>query len=248
MPNSIPTVAIAVFVKTPGYSPLKTRLAATIGHAAAQSVFVASVTALEAFLHEAVREAEREQPRLRLKPHWAVAETAALDHALWTRFPRVHQGEGGLGARLHHVYSELLHSHDAVMLIGGDLPHFRPEDLDAALASMCTPGTFVVGPADDGGFYLCGGNTPVPRTLWDAIPYSVQDTGAELTARLATLGPVVTLAPNFDIDTAADLALLRAHLAAQPAPATDFRLPYSRAPGRHLTLLKDHLDRIGGLP
>jgi hypothetical protein len=69
-------VAVAAFVKTPGLSPLKTRLAAGIGKSKAMRVYKASLALIEASLIEAQRSH-------RFAPFWNVAEAAGIRANYW---------------------------------------------------------------------------------------------------------------------------------------------------------------------
>jgi glycosyltransferase A (GT-A) superfamily protein (DUF2064 family) len=81
----------------------------------------------------------------------------------------------------------------------------------------------VLGPCDDGGYYLIGLRAPQPRLLRE-VPMSTPTVTRDTLALADELGLRVALLPQwYDIDTAADLARLRAELrAAAPevAPRT----------------------------
>lgn len=205
------SVAIAVWVKTPGYTPAKTRLAKAIGTSAAEAFHRLAVDAVR----EIVNQASRLAPGL-LAPHWAVAEGDVAAHASWTDFPVVVQGEGALGERLAHVYELLEPGHRAVLFIGADAPQLSPASLvNAAMLLVESSGPeFVFGPAADGGFYLFGGRGPLPRTAWTSVTYSAATTMVDLIAALEPMGRVHLLAPMFDVDTIDELVLLRDELAA----------------------------------
>lgn len=203
------TGAIAVWAKTPGLSPVKTRLAATIGAEAAEEFYRLSVRAVAAV----VRRAAEIQPDV-LTPYWAVAEEQALAHPLWRDFPTVYQGAGGLGSRLSHVYDTLLQRHPWVIFIGADAPQITPELLGQA-GRTAAEGDWVLGPAEDGGFYLFGGSKPLPRDAWEQVPYSVPETARVLADRLQQIGYIQYLPETFDVDTAEELAKLRAELVGQ---------------------------------
>lgn len=196
------TGALAVWVKTPELSPVKTRLAASIGAPAATEFFRLSVRAVEAVVR---------QPPARFTPHWAVAEAEGL--GAWHGFPAVVQGPGGLGTRLSRVYDALLERHPWVLFIGADAPQITPELLDQAVR-LVSAGHWVLGPAEDGGFYLFGGSRPLAREVWESVPYSTATTAQELAARL---GSVQRLPPLFDVDTEAELRRLRAVMQNHPA-------------------------------
>jgi glycosyltransferase A (GT-A) superfamily protein (DUF2064 family) len=117
------TPAVAIFVKTPGLSPVKTRLAAGgMGAEAATEFHRLSVAGVARACGDDVA------------PYWAVAEREALAPPAWRGFPAIWQGEGGLGARLDRIYATLLQRHGRVLLIGADAPQITPDLRDALRA------------------------------------------------------------------------------------------------------------------
>jgi glycosyltransferase A (GT-A) superfamily protein (DUF2064 family) len=194
------TTAVAIFAKTPGLTPAKTRLAAGVGPAIAESFYL---RALE-ITREVACAAATADPGL--TPYWAVAEQAGIGRECWSGLPQLWQGDGDLGARLAQVYDSLLVRHDAVLLIGSDSPLLVPGHLLQAHAVLQElDRAFVVGRALDGGFYLCGGKLPLPRTVWTTVSYSGADTANQLLANLEPVGSVGLLEPLPDVDTLEDL-------------------------------------------
>lgn len=223
-------VALAIFVKTPGVSALKTRLAADIGSTQAERFHTLSAAAVAAVAHVAMPA---------ITPYWAVAEHEALEHPLWQAFPTLWQGRGGLGARMDSVYRELLATHERVILIGADAPQLRAQHLHEAVSAMDDPHTpFVLGPARDGGFWLFGSRLPVPGEAWRAAHYSTADAASELSAALHPLGAIARLAMLTDADTVDDLAALTAAL-----DGIDDPLPEQRRLRRWLRTLQISLQR-----
>lgn len=200
-------VAIAIFVKTPGLSPVKTRLANAIGPAATECFYFLACSAVEAV----VREVNRINPGL-LIPYWAVAEWDGASSPHWKSFPQVYQGEGDLAARMESVYSELVQRHGAVLLMGADSPQIKPRILKEAVQWMEETREFVIGPASDGGFYLWGGSQPIPAMIWGQVPYSHPQTADMLCGKIARLGKVQKLPELFDVDTIQELILLQREL------------------------------------
>ena len=199
-------VAIAVFVKTPGLSPVKTRLAATLGYPLAGQFFLLAKSAIEAVLMETRTEAVIQG--IELKTYWAIGEVAGVKHPMWQsrQMECMHTGEGGLGERLHQVYASLLVDHDAVLLLGMDSPQNTPSNLFAAIDYFSEPGQYVFGPAHDGGFYLFGANAPVALSDWTAVTYSADDTLMQLVQQLnAPEEQVLFLDTLTDVDTEPDL-------------------------------------------
>lgn len=207
------TTAIAIFVKTPGHSPVKTRLAKAIGAKVAvefHRLAAAAVAEVAIAVHD--RDGT-------LQPFWAVAECDAMDAPPWQALPRLWQGEGGLGDRLDLVYALLRTAHERVLLIGADAPQVTPELLRQACTALDNPATpFVMGEAEDGGFWLFGGRVPIPREIWCKVGYSRDDTASQLRDALRPLGEISALPTLMDADRPSDLPMLAQALWALPAP------------------------------
>lgn len=229
--------ALAIFVKTPGYSPVKTRLARDFGEARAEAFHLRAAAAVRAVA---------EASRALVEPYWAVAEQQALRS--WTGFPALWQGDGGLGRRLHTVYSTQQATHGQVLLIGADAPQITREHLQDALAALESD-PFVLGPSADGGFWLFGGRQPLPAPVWTAVGYSAASTAAELSEQLKPHGSVRRITTLTDVDSASDLSSLCHALAHLPAalaeqqdlldwlrehPASDPSLPTTPSKDVHL--------------
>ncbi|HET7558267.1 MAG TPA: DUF2064 domain-containing protein [Rhodanobacteraceae bacterium] len=205
------STALAIFVKTPGHSPIKTRLAVSIGAPAAVEFHRLSAAAVA----EVAGSADVD-----LQAYWAVAENAALEDPPWRDLPRLWQGEGSLGERLNHVYTTLLARHERVLLVGADAPQLTRELLLQACEALHDPATpWVIGEARDGGFWLFGGRVPIAREVWCGVRYSCADTTQQLCAALHPPGTIARLPPLTDVDAAADLDALDATLAALPNPS-----------------------------
>ena len=208
--------ALAIFVKTPGFSPVKTRLAVALGTVAATQFHQLAAAATAAVVRVS-------QPHL--TPYWAVAEVDPAAGAAWSGFAQLWQGEGDLGERLHRVYAQLQARHGRALLIGADAPQLTPAVLRGALAVLDDADTpFVLGEAADGGFWLVGGRAPIARSVWLGVSYSQTDTATQLRATLTPFGNIAVLPILTDVDDAADLPALVQALDALPDP-----LPAQRA-------------------
>ena len=109
----------------------------------------------------------------------------------------VDQGEGDLGARLARSADCL-----PVLLLGADIPGLMPEHLCAAAAALATAPA-VIGPAQDGGYWLLGLAAPAPQ-LFTGIAWGTSSVFADTLARLPADTP--RLAELSDLDTPEDLA------------------------------------------
>ena len=186
--------AIAILVKTPGYSPLKTRLAADIGEHNAHHFYRLSLNAIQSTIQ-----------KTSLYPHWAVGEKQALNEQIWQAFPTLHTGEGDLGDRQYHIYETLLKTHDAVILIGADAPQISTEMLENAKTAL-TQNDFTIGPANDGGYTLFGGRKSIALESWKSVSWSVETTREELIKTLPS--KPFQLPTHTDVDTKSDLTTI----------------------------------------
>jgi glycosyltransferase A (GT-A) superfamily protein (DUF2064 family) len=106
---------------------------------------------------------------------------------------------------------------DAAILIDSDTPTLPTERLERAVAVMKEGGCdLVLGPSEDGGYYLIGLRRLHPE-LFEGMPWSTPTVLEETLRRARALGlSAFTLPAWYDVDTAADLARLQADLAAGP--------------------------------
>ena len=183
------SAAIAIFVKTPGLSPIKTRLAKSIGEEKALEFYNLSVRAVE----EVVKSVEAQG-------FCAVAEEEGVDQ--WPSFEALWADNGGLGERQHHIYKTLLEKHEKVILIGADAPQISPEILNEAIAAL-DKHDFVIGPAHDGGYTLFGGCVPVKKEVWVSVTWSSEKTRDEFEGKLSS--KPFHLSFLTDVDEATDL-------------------------------------------
>ncbi len=94
-----------------------------------------------------------------------------------------------------------------------DSPTLPAAYVAEAFARLDGPDDVVLGPCDDGGYYLIGLKRPQPRLLREvqmSTPFVVRDT----LALAEEMGLRVALLPTwYDVDTIAELARLRTELA-----------------------------------
>jgi len=120
----------------------------------------------------------------------------------------------------------------AACLLNSDSPTLPTALLIQAAHVLLAAGERVVlGPAEDGGYYLLGMNQPHAHLFAD-IAWSTSDVAAATRARADELGlEMVTLPTWYDVDDAASLARLVANDADEPLPRepTPYAAPATRA-------------------
>ncbi|MEZ0472429.1 TIGR04282 family arsenosugar biosynthesis glycosyltransferase [Luteimonas salinilitoris] len=203
---------IAIFVKTPSLSPVKTRLWPGIGRRNAEALYLSSAQAVASVAMQACDHGE-------IEPYWAVAEGVALQTGAWIDLPLLAQGVGSLGARMAQVYRLLRHRHHAAILIGADAPQLTAQALQRAAhwLSGAEP-RLAIGRAEDGGFWLFGGNTPLDDDAWTRVRYSTLGTAVQFMHAMHGSGAWLELETLRDLDTADDIPHVLAGLAALAAP------------------------------
>lgn len=198
MPIASPTY-VCVFAKPPQPGQVKTRLARTLGDARAVTLAQAFLEDTWSGLHEL---------------SWAHPVVALADGPMpanlrggecWS------QGDGDLGQRLERTLRRATSDGAAALAIGADTPGLPSTLLEQARDLLATHDA-VLGPAEDGGFYLLGLKA-VPLGLLDGLPWSSSTTYQCTLERLHALSMTVAILPGwFDVDTEHDLARLRSLL------------------------------------
>ena len=91
-------------------------------------------------------------------------------------------------------------------VIGADAPQITRADIAAAFRGLKRHDA-VIGPAEDGGYWLLALNAPAPAELFDDVRWSHAETLADLEARLRDCGLVRIkhLRALRDVDEAGDL-------------------------------------------
>ena len=183
--------SVGIFVRTPGWSATKKRLAKQIGGYAATCLYELSLDCMAELAQNLVSSDTN--------VYWAVAEEEALRDPYWTAtgLPALFTGTGGgLGNRLSRIYSRLLKCGDVAVLIGSDIPQLTSAQLVPAFR-QAEQGT-VIGPANDGGFYMFAGSDPLLRRIWNSVEYSTSHTLEQLIAVLDRPVQLVDTQPDFD--------------------------------------------------
>jgi rSAM/selenodomain-associated transferase 1 len=204
------TPAVLVLAKAPVPGRVKTRLAASVGDRAAAWL-------AQAALHDTLDACEAAVGARRCflaldgdladaAGGWSLA--ARLDG--WTAVP---QRGSGLGQRLVHAHADAaaLAEGSPVLQVGMDTPQATPELLRTAADLLDRRMDAVLGPADDGGWWLLGVRHPRWAEPLAGVAMSTARTGADTRAALEAAGADVGTGPRLrDVDTVADAAAVAA--------------------------------------
>ena len=201
------SIAVAIMAKQPVPGAVKTRLRPLLSDDDIAALY-------DSFLRDRisqVRSLRGVAPVIAYTP----AESRPFFAELAPDFLLLPQVGDGLSVRLTFLYQQLLDmGHDGVIATDSDSPTLPTEYLQRALDSLAAHGADVVlGPSDDGGYYLIGLRRLHPE-LFDAMPWSTPQVYDETLRRAAGLGLGATSLPGwYDVDTPVEFERLRAELA-----------------------------------
>ncbi len=200
---------LGIFAKhwTPG--AVKTRLAAAVGSQLAAAFHRACVESLLIRLADVA-----DQRVLAVTPPGSVPEFRRIAGPAWRV---IAQADGDLGTRMADFFTAAFRdgSHQ-VVLIGSDSPSL-PRAYLARAFELLPDYPVVLGPADDGGYYLVGAAGRVPP-MFTGIAWSTAAVFSQTVDRLEQAGwPFAVLPGWYDVDEVPSLLRLRQELEQDPA-------------------------------
>src|SRR6266850_6808814 len=186
---------LIIFVKAPRRGSVKTGLARAIGAEAACEAYQKMVEEL------VERLATIPTVELRFTPDDAVTEIRQWRRDNWHLRP---QGEGDLGQRLERAFADAFaRGAQYVVVIGSDCPMITPDDIRSAWTVLET-NDVVLGPAQDGGYWLIGLGEPRPA-LFQSIDWSTDKVLKQTLRRARARNLKVELLRELrDVDTESD--------------------------------------------
>ena len=210
--------ALVILARVPEEGKVKTRLAATLGTATTLRLY-------RAFLSDLFQRFVGWQEEI-YTLYWAYTPDSA-DHPanLADLLPGVWSGRSfpqrgsDLNSRLRHAFATTAAAgFHKTILVGSDTPQLGRELITQARLTL-DQADIVLGPAEDGGYYLLAMHQPYD--LFSGIPMSTQQV-LQMTLERAHSLDLSTrlLTPLFDIDEYAELLRLSALLKAEPELAS----------------------------
>lgn len=195
---------ILVFARYPTPGQAKTRLIPALGPEGAAQLY----QWLAERMIDQVRALQR-QGSVDVAIWHSGATTEAMINWLGKDLIYCAQPEGDLGHRLATAMAWAFNQgYGAALVIGTDCPDLDAAILKQGLESLATGVDLVLGPAQDGGYYLLGLAAPQP-TLFEGIAWSTSAVLAQTKAQAQRLHLTVADLPILtDIDTPEDLTNL----------------------------------------
>jgi rSAM/selenodomain-associated transferase 1 len=206
-----PAQRLLVFARLPERGRVKTRLAESIGEDAA-------LAAYETMLRDLLTSIGRPSPDVEIEILWAPTEIANGD-SLSNAFgdlPTAMQTGATLGDRLSMSFSErfFFHATQKIVAIGVDDPSLPRDLIDHALALLDSC-EWVLGPAEDGGYYLIGCRAAAfDPAIFHDVTWGTPSVFATTVSKIAEWQSTVAVLPTrWDIDVAEDWERYQAILA-----------------------------------
>ena len=169
--------ALIVFAKVPEPGAVKTRLTSLLTESEAAQLY-------EAFLRDALEAYDRLGVAVRL---YLGPSPDTVPDGLVPDSVSLHRQRGsGLGERMLNAFVEtFVAGHDRAVVIGTDHPTLPLAFVAHAFEELATPFATVIGPSDDGGYYLLGMNELYPQ-LFKGMDYSHPEVFADTLQRAHT--------------------------------------------------------------
>lgn len=216
---------LMVLAKAPERGKVKTRLARDIGKDAAAGLY-------RAFVSDLLRMLSR-TPYPVFIHFWPPAAGSRMRDWLGPGYELIPQSGGDLGERMAAAFSRAFAGDfRQAVLIGSDLPDLPASLIHDAFAAL-TKTPAVIGPSEDGGYFLVGFNRDA---FLPAVFSGVNWGSSTVLSETAALFeknqvPVSYLRQWGDIDTRADLLQLARRVAAAPGPTAVETLNFMRDRG-----------------
>jgi uncharacterized protein len=202
--------ALAVMAKAPRAGEVKTRLLGALSPEEAKLLYVAFLSDTFALMED-VRE-ERENLALALC-YTPEGEEEAFEDVEREGSLMIPQRGDNLGERLTNCFADLFAlGFESVAVIGADSPTLPGEYLFDAFECFETDDDVVIGPAEDGGYYLVG-MRKLHRRIFEDIPWSSAGALDATIERARESELNLVLLPEWrDVDTPEDFEQLKRDL------------------------------------
>ncbi|MEP1486967.1 MAG: TIGR04282 family arsenosugar biosynthesis glycosyltransferase [Algibacter sp.] len=184
---------IITFIRNPELGKVKSRLAKSIGEVSALDVYKILLKHTEHVLHN-------------LDCDKAVYYSVKIrEHDIWDpEIYQKHKQEGeDLGVRMQNAFKNgFLSGYEKIIIVGSDLYDLSPEIINKAFKELDNHDS-VIGPAEDGGYYLLGMKTLHP-SVFNVKNWGTNTVYKQTISHLANHNMYVLEILN-DIDTIEDL-------------------------------------------
>lgn len=179
---------LIIFVKNIILGKVKTRLAKTIGTQGAFEVYKFIVDGLE-----------KETSKLDSEKQIYFSDVVIGEK--WPNDTKKVQSEGDIGVRMKNAFQEAFQEgYKRVVLVGSDIPDLTNEIIEKSFSKL-KKSEVVIGPSEDGGYYLIGLNK-MNTSLFENIEWSTEYVLNQTVSKVGSYSLVDELN---DVDTIEDL-------------------------------------------
>ncbi|MDA9312486.1 TIGR04282 family arsenosugar biosynthesis glycosyltransferase [Vicingaceae bacterium] len=185
---------LIIFVKNAVLGTVKTRLAASIGDEKALEVY-----------SDLMQKCQQEALKVQCKRHVFYSQSIPVKDG-WAKenVEKKLQAEGDLGEKITSAFHNVFKEKGRVLIIGSDCFDLDAETIRQAFQELNSC-DLVIGPANDGGYYLLGTNNFHPE-LFENVNWSTETVLEETIQQAKTKDLSVTLLKELiDLDTLEDL-------------------------------------------
>ncbi|WP_420580968.1 TIGR04282 family arsenosugar biosynthesis glycosyltransferase [Reichenbachiella sp.] len=183
--------ALIVFTKNPELGKVKTRLAQSVGNEMALDIY----RKLLAYTQEQTTNIEAD-----LIVYYT-QQVDQNDH--WKKATRKMQAGGDLGHRMAAAFREEFKEYDRICIVGTDCAELTATHILQAFKELKN-NDFVLGPANDGGYYLLGMKA-FESGLFEGIDWSTDQVINQTIQAISALNKNYALLPELiDVDTIED--------------------------------------------
>ena len=187
--------ALIIFIKNPEAGKVKTRLAKDVGNENALTIYKHLLAhtckiAIEVKANRLLFYADK----IPLRDDWSE-----------TNFQKFVQQGGDLGLRMLNAFEKAFLNSQKVIIIGSDCIELNSEFTEIAFDKLKTH-DFVIGPANDGGYYLLGMKY-AEQSFFQGKAWSTSTVFGDTVADISNLSKSLFILPLLsDVDTIADLS------------------------------------------
>jgi len=208
--------ALAVMTKAPQAGRVKTRLVPPLTPEQAAELNKCFLRDTAAAISSACSRSETATGACGIAVYTPVGAESAYNDILPADFSLLPQRGEKFGERLYFAVEDLFNcGFESVCLIDSDSPTVPAENFQKAIELLSmSEDRVVLGPSDDGGYYLIGVKKP-HRHLFDQIDWSTERVLIQTMQRATAIGLELKLLPTgYDVDDGVSLHRLRKELLA----------------------------------
>lgn len=194
---------LMIFAKNPEIGKVKTRLAKTIGDKKALMIYLKLLEHTHAIADRVFAD----------KAIFYSGKVQDFDILDYYKFPKFLQKGNGLGEKMERAFGQAFgQDYEKVIIIGSDCFELSTEIIEDAFTAL-DEHNVVIGPAEDGGYYLLGMDRHYPHLFKDKN-WSTEDVFLDTLLDVQRLKLSYSILPTLnDVDEEKDLGELRKHLA-----------------------------------